>query len=360
MANSIVTNVGAMAAVRTLTNVSNDMNKTSSRIESGLKVNKASDDPAVFAIAQGMRADQAGLQAVQDGLAFGKAALGVANSAAKKISDELTKIKQTLTQGQQQGLDATTMQNQIDDSLKNINQFAKSATFNGVNLLDATGGTDNQLTVLQDIKGNSMTVNGSGTTNATATDLGINNLKVAGSSISISFDNTAQIANGDTLQLTDSVSGKTWTFEFSDNSAPLQSTPGPDDLVFDVQVDPTTQSLPQMVGAMVTKLRQEGFGAKIETDGSLTITGNNIDGSTTTLASGGATDSVIQASTNQTAPIAAIDNAISAMNTKLSELGGATRQVEGMQDFSKSLMDSLKEGLGALVDADLAEESAKL
>jgi flagellin len=55
-----------------------------------------------------------------------------------------------------------------------------------------------------------------------------------------------------------------------------------------------------------------------------------------------------------------VDAAISTINTTLANLGASIRQVEGLQDYNKQLTDSIKEGLGALVDADLAEESARL
>jgi flagellin len=48
------------------------------------------------------------------------------------------------------------------------------------------------------------------------------------------------------------------------------------------------------------------------------------------------------------------------MGTRLSNLGANLRQGEGLQNFTNQLNDSIKEGLGALVDADLAEESARL
>jgi flagellin len=55
-----------------------------------------------------------------------------------------------------------------------------------------------------------------------------------------------------------------------------------------------------------------------------------------------------------------VDQAITAVNTSLATIGSRLGQIEGQQDFIKQLTDSIKEGLGALVDADLAEESARL
>ena len=48
------------------------------------------------------------------------------------------------------------------------------------------------------------------------------------------------------------------------------------------------------------------------------------------------------------------------VGNNLAAIGAALRQVEGLQTFSTDLRDALREGLGNLVDADLAEESARL
>ncbi|MDW8397664.1 MAG: flagellin, partial [Acetobacteraceae bacterium] len=58
--------------------------------------------------------------------------------------------------------------------------------------------------------------------------------------------------------------------------------------------------------------------------------------------------------------LAAVNGAIDLIGTTLARLGADLRQVEGLSEFTKQLTDSVKEGLGALVDADLAEESARL
>jgi VIT1/CCC1 family predicted Fe2+/Mn2+ transporter len=55
-----------------------------------------------------------------------------------------------------------------------------------------------------------------------------------------------------------------------------------------------------------------------------------------------------------------VDGAITTAGSILARLGASLQQMEGLRDFSLQLSDSLSEGLGALVDADLAEESARL
>jgi len=60
------------------------------------------------------------------------------------------------------------------------------------------------------------------------------------------------------------------------------------------------------------------------------------------------------------AAIATVNGAIAKLGTMSSDLGTATNQITGMQSFTSSLSDALTAGVGALTDANLATESAKL
>jgi flagellin len=55
-----------------------------------------------------------------------------------------------------------------------------------------------------------------------------------------------------------------------------------------------------------------------------------------------------------------LDTFAASVNTKLSTLGSASRQIDGQMSFVSKLSDSIEGGIGNLVDADLAKESAKL
>ena len=356
---SINTNSAAMAAVRSLSSISRDMLTTQSRVESGLRVNKANDDPAVFAIAQNMRADLNAMSAVKDSLAFGKQALTVARDAATSISDELGKLKQTVTQGQQQGLDVTQINAQITNALQNIDAFARTATFNGVNLLTqgvagVPGVTGNNLDIVRDINGTRTSVSG---TNSTTAGLGLTGLQAASGARMVSFGAAFVPANGDTLSVTvgTGASAVTHVFEISDGSAALTTTPNASTKVYDVQTTAADSPL-TVVSKLITRMQGEGIDAQLDTNGNLVIRGN-ATAATATFASGGATVSTVPTGT---AAITAIEGAIDLMGTRLASIGASLRQVEGLSDFTTKLNDSIKEGLGALVDADLAEESARL
>ena len=350
---SVNTNLGALSALSSLNNTQAMLQETQQQISTGKKVSQSSENPAVYSISNSMNADLAGLSAVSDNLAFGTATLSVATSASSQISSQLSSLKNTIVQAQQNGIDPTTMGNQITSILSNINQFASSATFNGVNLLD---GTSPSLNVVQDIKGTQLTVANQA---MTATGLGLTGLGVNSSAVNLAFDNTFAAAQGDTVKLSDGTNS--WTFEINDTSSPaaLASVPTATNKVTAVNVDLSTASSNQIVGALVAAMKSQGFGAEIQTDGSVNVGGNGITNasSAATVASGGVTQTAI---TGAAAAITLVDSAITSMNSKTATLGQAQQQIAGMSSFTSSLSSSLTAGLGALTDADMAAESAKL
>ncbi len=348
---SVNTNLGAMAALSTLSATQAQLQTTQRAISTGLMVSQASDNPAIYDISNTMNADLSGLAAVSSNLSFGNATLSVATSTAAQISSQLSTLKNTVVQAQQQGINPAVMGQQITAILANINQFAQSASFNGVNLLD---GTSPSLSVVQDIKGSQITV---GNQNITATGLGLTGLGVNSTAMNLAFSNTFAVANGNKVVLSDGI--KSYTFEFSNGTAPLTSTPTANNLVTAVQVTPTTQSTNQMVGALVTAMKAAGFGAEVQSDGSINIGGKGITSaaSSTTFTSGGVTNTVLSGAA---AAITIVDSAVNAMNTKTAVLGEAQQQIAGMSNFTASLRASLTAGLGALTDSDMAAESAKL
>lgn len=62
----------------------------------------------------------------------------------------------------------------------------------------------------------------------------------------------------------------------------------------------------------------------------------------------------------QSAALTNINSAINSVSSRLAKLGSAQKQIEIQASFTQSLIDSLKEGVGTLVDADMAQESANL
>ncbi|MBT4046407.1 MAG: flagellin, partial [Rhodospirillaceae bacterium] len=71
------------------------------------------------------------------------------------------------------------------------------------------------------------------------------------------------------------------------------------------------------------------------------------------------TTSLLTSAASSTA-LTAIDSAITAVADKLAALGSVSKRLEIQSDFTVKLIDILRAGVGNLVDADMAEESARL
>jgi len=91
-------------------------------------------------------------------------------------------------------------------------------------------------------------------------------------------------------------------------------------------------------------------------DGStITVGAQQLDATTLILHT-----AVLTAAANASAARILIDTAISTVSSALAALGSSAKRVGIQTEFTSKLQDILKQGLGNLVDADLAQESANL
>jgi flagellin len=243
---TINTNVGAMVALQNLNATNRDLEMVQNRINTGLSVASAKDNGAVFAIAQNMRSDVAGLRAVQQSLDRAISTVDVSIAAAEGISDLLIEMKEKALAASDASLDTASRDALNEDFVALRDQIATmttNAVFNGVNIVD---GSDTSIAALADADGTSnITVQGE-------------DLSLGGSIITI-----ASTSNIDTL----------------------------------------TEA-----GSMVST----------------------------------------------------VESSLEALNEALARLGTASKKLEIHSTFISKLSDALKVGIGNLVDADLATESARL
>jgi flagellin len=138
---SVNTNTGAMVALQYLDETNTQLQKTQTAINSGLKVASATDNGAVFAIAQNMRGDVAGYGAVSDSLNRGVSTIDVAISAGQSISDLLNEMKTKALAAADTSLDTASRQALNDDftALRDqITTIVQNASFNGTNLVNGS------------------------------------------------------------------------------------------------------------------------------------------------------------------------------------------------------------------------------
>ena len=92
----------------------------------------------------------------------------------------------------------------------------------------------------------------------------------------------------------------------------------------------------------------------VQTSISGTYTVHGVAAAATTVAT--ATGTVVRAG----ATVAAVDTAGAAFNARLATLGSHSKSLERQLTFTSKMQDALESGIGNLVDADLAKESARL
>ncbi len=151
MSFSVNTNASAFIALQNLNVTNNQLGVTQNRINTGLAVSSVKDNSAVFAIAQNLRSDLGGLNAVQQSIDRGVSTLDVAISAAETISDILIQLKEKAVAASDQGVDAASRSALAEDfnALRDqITTIVNNAQFNGTNLID--GGTGSIKVLLSD------------------------------------------------------------------------------------------------------------------------------------------------------------------------------------------------------------------
>lgn len=387
---SVNTNYGALVALQSLNQTGRELSEVQNRVNTGLKVASAKDNGAVFAIAEGQRARVASLGAVMDGIDRATSVIDVGLSAGEAIGDILKQMKEKAVAAQATDLSSDQREAlQADfDALRNqIDQVANAATFNGSNLVNGTnlsGGAAEFTVLTSDTSGSAggkfdldtvAMVDGNGNPfslyadieDATGLTIGANDaveFSITNGNETTTF--TVDVDAGDTIEdfitrVSDQSDGRvTATFDaetgvitynaaedftvtFTDGTDPAD-----DDGFFDGTDDVTGTSMSPVVtpGTGTNSLDVSGFDFRLGTAGqALSTITNLLDIST---ATGGETASD------------AIDTAITALNKDLATLGAQAKALEVQKTFLGKLSDSIESGIGNLVDADLAKESARL
>ena len=141
----INTNIGALNAHANSVVNSNELDKSLSRLSSGLRINSAADDASGMAIADSLRSQAATLgQAINNG----NDAIGILQTADKAMDEQLKildTIKTKATQAAQDGQSLKTrtmLQADINRLMEELDNIANTTSFNGKQLL--SGGFTNQ------------------------------------------------------------------------------------------------------------------------------------------------------------------------------------------------------------------------
>lgn len=95
----INTNIGALNALRSLTDVGNKLSIAQLRLSTGRRINNAADDAAGFSIVKKFNARSHGLGQALNNIGTSKNLISVAEGHLKNIVDILTQMKTKVIQG---------------------------------------------------------------------------------------------------------------------------------------------------------------------------------------------------------------------------------------------------------------------
>jgi flagellin len=380
--SSILTNTSAMVALQTMKGISANMNKTQSDIATGKSVATAKDNAAVWAISKVMDSDVQGFKGISDSLAVGNATLTVARNASESVTKLLTEMKGKIVAAQAENVDRGKIQTDIVALRAQINSVVGAAQFNGLNLVDGSRTTVNVLSSLD----------------RSSTGVTSSNIQVTAQNLSTSAGN-ALTAGGGTLTgatgvgtppVPSVVTGTPVTldgFAFQGGAGALAAnapTADPGDLTELVAGDLIALTVGSVTGRYVVQEGDTGDSLVSGLKNALTANGLSDTDFTLTLAAG---ELEVANNTNQAAAISvsatrgtgglaglnainvetqpavalqAIEGMLQTSIDAAASFGSSQNRIEIQREFVGQLTDSLKTGIGAMVDTDMEEASARL
>lgn len=417
--SSILTNNGAMVALQTLKSINSNLADTQSMISTGKSVASAKDNASVWAISKVMESDVKGFQGISDSLALGESTLAVAANAAETVTDLLTDIKGKIVAAQEENVDRDKIQTDITALTDQIKSVVGAAQFNGLNLIDGTS-TDamNVLSSLDRSSDGSVSAshiavsrqNLSVTSPASAQTLGTTDAADTAAASAIMQGSSANTIHNDTAYTpgtndTDTIANNTTeTFtigavadghsyqivldDVTVNTADGGTAQGQRTFEYVASAGDGTEDVARALTSQINAFFGAATGSASEysvaqgtgsntnqftiTNGGAGTSNSTIGvyarvqtggtaGSDTTSGGLGALQNVdVTSDSGATSALAAIDGLISQAIDASASFGSAQGRIETQSSFISNLTDSLKSGIGAMVDADMEEASARL
>ena len=372
--SSILTNTSAMVALQTMKGINANLNKTQSDISTGKNVASAKDNAAVWAISKVMESDVEGFKGISDSLSVGNATLTVARQASESVTKLLTEMKGKIVAAQAENVDRSKLQTDIVALRGQIESVVGAAQFNGLNLVN---GSEDSVNVLS-----SLDRSGTGVASSNITVEAQNLSTTAGAALS--GGSLGTLSAGSVTNAT-AVTLQTFTFQGAGGAlaanaptaAPgtataliagdaIELTVGSTTGRYIVQEGDTNTELAAGLGAA---LSQGGLSSNDFTlaaaAGVLTITNNTNQAAAVSVAAsrgdgGLAGLTAIDVTDDPPAALAAIEGMLQTSIDAAASFGSSQKRIDIQSEFVGQLTDSLKTGIGALVDTDMEEASARL
>ncbi|TWU55318.1 flagellin N-terminal helical domain-containing protein [Rubripirellula reticaptiva] len=138
----INTNVSSLVAQNRLQSSNQDLNSALTRLSTGLRINKGSDDPAGLIASEALRSEITSIGKSVANTRRASQIISTADSALGQVSNLLNDIRGLVVEAASDGALASdeiaANQLQLDSSLEAINRIAQTTTFQGRKLLDGS------------------------------------------------------------------------------------------------------------------------------------------------------------------------------------------------------------------------------
>ena len=170
-------NLSAMNTNRQLSGVQSAQSKSTEKLSSGYRINRAGDDAAGLSISEKMRSQIRGLNKASSNAQNGISLVQVAEGALNETHSILQRMNELATQAANDtntSTDRTAIQAEIDQLTSEINRIQSTTQFNTMNLLDGTFSSKNLQ--VGSLSGQSI---GISIKNMNASSLGVDALKVS-------------------------------------------------------------------------------------------------------------------------------------------------------------------------------------
>ncbi len=389
--SSILTNNSAMVALQTLQGINKNLAMTQNEISTGKSIASAKDNSAIWAISQVMQSDVDGFDAISDSLSLGESTVAVGRNAAEQVTELLGQIKEKIVAAQEDNVDRGKLQSDLSSLRDQINGIVSAAQFNGQNLLSATTADDSSISILSSLDRAS-----DGTVTSSYIDVNKQDLRTAagvvdtsgtyaaGTASTLNATQTQTIAVGaPTVGVAYSI-GLTGTDADASTFTPADyttagSATGAAEIAYIAKVGDTAADVAAgLASAYASYVADNSLDTNVlnvtASGADLTFTSGVTDATDTiavrldtvtgdnTLGGGlealGTLDVSTQAGAE--AALTQIEELTQTAIDAAAEFGTAEKRLEIQGDFVSKLTDSLKSGIGSLVDADMEEASARL
>ncbi len=141
MSITVRTNVSSLFAQQNLTNSTDGLQRSMSRLSSGLRVQSAADDAAGLAISEDFKANIRGLDQARRNAGDGVSVLQVADGSLKEGSGLLTRMRELSVQARNGSLNSTQrgyLNTEFGQLRSELDRIVNTTEFNGVQLIDGT------------------------------------------------------------------------------------------------------------------------------------------------------------------------------------------------------------------------------